>query len=337
MNKWLSTYFIWMFSVLVMSTSLPAMAQFQEGKIADVPVAAKILPKALKARFMGIAVNNEGVALAVGERGIILRSQDQGQSWQQVPSPVDITLASVVFDGQQSAWVVGQAATILHSNDAGKTWKLVRYKPSDLRYYLKVMVHDHVVYVTGSDGELWTSKDEGINWTMTQLENGDAQPHLFSMAFNGSVAMLGAEHGSVFLRTQADGFWQVLPIAYNGSFFGVTPLANHFLLFGMSGRAFLVTADGKNQQAIETGTTQFLLDVAVVPDKNEAIIVGRGGIVVHVAADGKVMRSFQRADKRDITAISIIGEQVLLATMRGGIEKLPLSTLLNEGKPSPVK
>lgn len=321
---------IWFVSTLAIVMSMSSMAQFQEAAIIDKPVAAKMLPKALKARFMGITVNQAGVAIAVGERGVILRSQDQGKSWQQMPSPVDITLASVVFDGQQRVWAVGQAATILRSDDSGKSWQLIRYKPSDLRYYLKVTAHENIVYVTGSDGELWTSKDEGQNWEMTQLENGDAMPHLFSLAFNGGGAVLSAEHGSVFFRAQADLPWQVLPVPYNGSFFGVISLANHFLLFGMSGRAFLVTADSKNWQALETGTTQFLLDAVEVPSKNQAIMVGRGGAVVLASADGKVLKSFQRSGKQDITALAITGMQVLFATMRGGIETMSLSSFLGE-------
>ncbi len=328
MNKKLISFLCGLISVAAVLFPLQIHAQFQESKIADVPVAAKILPRALHARFMGIAVNDDGLALAVGERGIILRSTDKGASWQQVPSPVDITLASVFFEGKQRAWAVGQAASILRSDDGGKKWKLVRYKPSDLRYYLKVVVHDGVVFVTASDGELWTSRDNGATWEMTQLENGDAVPHLFSIAFQGQAAMLSAEHSSVFLRSQPEATWQILPIAYNGSFFGVTAFVDQFLLFGMSGRAFLVSADGKNQQALETGTTQFLLDAALVPEKNQAVLVGRGGAVVIVAADGKVLSSYQRSDERDITAISIKGDSVLIATMRGGIERLSLAEVL---------
>lgn len=320
--------FVFLACVFGLTFLHPALALYQEEKISDTPVPSKMMPRAMHARFMGIAVSDEGITLAVGERGIVIRSTDQGGSWQQMPSPVDITLASVIFDGPNRAWAVGQGASILRSDDAGKTWKLVRYKPSDLRYYLKVAVHEGVIYVSGSDGELWVSSDKGTTWTMTQMANGDAQPHLFSMAFLGDIAMLSGEHGSVFLRNRKEAPWQVMPIAYNGSFFGVNVFADQFLLFGMSGRAFMVSAEGKSH-AIETGTTQFLLDAAVVQEKNQAILVGRGGSVVIVAADGKVIKSYQRPDKRDITAISIVGDNVLLATMRGGVERFPLTELLN--------
>ena len=46
----------------------------------------------LAARSLMLDVTRAGEQLlAVGERGFILRSQDNGHSWQQVPSPVSVT------------------------------------------------------------------------------------------------------------------------------------------------------------------------------------------------------------------------------------------------------
>lgn len=332
MKKKLIFILLWLYGFLGVTFSISALAQFKESKIADVPVAAKIVPKAIHARFMGIAVNPEGVALAVGERGIIIRSTDKGSSWQQMPSPVDITLASVTFETSQIVWAVGQAASILNSGDGGKTWKVVRYKPSDLRYYLKVAIHEGVIYVLASDGELWSSKDAGANWELAQLENGDAVPHLFSIAFVGQAGLISAEHGSVFFRGSNDAPWKPIPIAYNGSFFGVIPFVDQFLLFGMSGRAFLLSADSKSQRVIDTRTTQFLLDAIALPGKNQAVLMGRGGTVIIVGADGQVVKSYQRTDRADITASAINSNgDVLIATMKGGVERMSVADVIQPG------
>ncbi|HEY8857648.1 MAG TPA: hypothetical protein VIM43_09865, partial [Rugosibacter sp.] len=182
-----------------------------------------------------------------------------------------------------------------------------------------------VVYVLGSDGELWLSHDDGAHWEMTTLENGDATPHLFSIAFVGQAGLISAEHGSIFMRSKNDDPWKPLAIAYNGSFFGVIPFVDQFLIFGMSGRIFLVSPDGKSQRSIDTRTTQFLLDAAVIPEKNQAVVVGRGGAVVILSMDGQVLKSYHRPDKADITAIVARRNDIYLATMRGGIEHLKSS------------
>lgn len=311
-----------------LATCTLATAQVQHATISNIPVSAKLAPKAIHARFMAIATSPEGGLLAVGERGIIVRSIDNGVTWKQMPSPVDITLTSVLFETGKRVWAVGQAATILRSDDGGKSWKIVNYKPSDLRYYLKVAVREGVIYVLSSDGELWLSRDAGANWEMTTLESGEVVPHLFSLAFVGEAGLISAEQGSVFMRGTHSEPWRPLAIAYHGSFFGVVPFAGQFLLFGMSGRAFLVSADGKSQRSIDTRTTQFLLDAVVIPEKNQAVVVGRGGAIIIIGMDGQVLESYRRPDEADVTAVVARGDDVYLATMKGGIEHLKTSDLL---------
>ena len=60
---------------------------------------------------------------AVGENGIILYSDDFGDSWTQAESvPYTSTLTDISCSSKQSCWVTGHDATILHSNDHGVTW-----------------------------------------------------------------------------------------------------------------------------------------------------------------------------------------------------------------------
>ncbi|WP_250658709.1 WD40/YVTN/BNR-like repeat-containing protein [Alkalimarinus coralli] len=61
--------------------------------------------------------------VAVGERGHIIYSDDQGSSWTQASVPVSVTLTAVHFPTETHGWAVGHGAIILHSSDAGVTWK----------------------------------------------------------------------------------------------------------------------------------------------------------------------------------------------------------------------
>lgn len=326
MKKTLFIALTWLGFALSLSFSSIVSAQ-QQAAIIDKPVAAKFFPKSTHARFMSIA-SNENTLLAVGERGIIVRSTDKGATWTQMASPVDITLASVTFETPKRVWAVGQAASILRSDDAGLTWKLLRYKPSDLRYYLKINIHEGVIHVAGSDGELWESRDDGAHWEMATLENGDSSPHLFSIAYVGKTSLMSAERGSVFMRSESDTAWKIVPTLYNGSFFGVISFADQFLLFGMSGKAFLLSPDGVKQIALETQTTQFLLDAAVLPEKNKAILVGRGGVILLINSDGQVLGRQQRPDNADITSVAVQGDDVFFTTMKGGVERVKVGSLM---------
>lgn len=70
------------------------------------------------------ATRADGRIVAVGERGFIVHSSDDGQSWSQAETPVSITLTSVSFPTPQKGWAVGHEGTILHSADGGTTWSV---------------------------------------------------------------------------------------------------------------------------------------------------------------------------------------------------------------------
>ncbi len=70
------------------------------------------------------AITNAGTRLvAVGERGIIIYSDDGGQQWLQAAVPVSHALTAVSFANEEHGWAVGHSGVILHSSDGGETWK----------------------------------------------------------------------------------------------------------------------------------------------------------------------------------------------------------------------
>lgn len=63
---------------------------------------------------------------AVGERGHVLFSDDQGEHWQQVKAPVSQMLTAVDFVDDHQGWAVGHDGNIIHTSDGGKTWVVQR-------------------------------------------------------------------------------------------------------------------------------------------------------------------------------------------------------------------
>lgn len=62
--------------------------------------------------------------VAVGERGVVLFSDDQGQSWQQAQVPSSVTLTAVSFADDKNGWAVGHYGLVLHSSDGGESWQV---------------------------------------------------------------------------------------------------------------------------------------------------------------------------------------------------------------------
>src|ERR1700712_5725559 len=60
--------------------------------------------------------------VAVGDRGHILYSDDQGKTWTQAKVPTRQLLTAVFFVDDKHGWAVGHDAQILASEDGGLTW-----------------------------------------------------------------------------------------------------------------------------------------------------------------------------------------------------------------------
>jgi len=60
--------------------------------------------------------------VAVGARGHILISSNEGRSWKQADVPVSVLLTAVSFADEKYGWAVGHGGVVLHTQDGGETW-----------------------------------------------------------------------------------------------------------------------------------------------------------------------------------------------------------------------
>jgi photosystem II stability/assembly factor-like uncharacterized protein len=62
--------------------------------------------------------------VAVGERGHIAYSNDNGKTWQQADVPTRAMLNAVFFVTPEQGWAVGHDGLVLNTTDGGKTWAI---------------------------------------------------------------------------------------------------------------------------------------------------------------------------------------------------------------------
>lgn len=135
-------------------------------------------------RLFGVDLNAQGVAIAVGAFGALLRSTDGGQSWVNAapawagifedtagrlgdffePSMYGVQIAD---DGR--AWVVGELALVLHSDDAGARWQVghsgrSRVDGVDPTLFGLSMRADGSGVAVGQEGYVLVSSDGGASW-----------------------------------------------------------------------------------------------------------------------------------------------------------------------------
>jgi photosystem II stability/assembly factor-like uncharacterized protein len=293
------------------------------------PAPALKLPLAQRVVFLGLAGVGERV-VAVGERGVVIRSDDQGATWTQSDVPVRATLTAVTFVDGQTGYAVGHDAVVLKTADGGVTWSLLNFEPDSQVVMLNVRFHDaNRGYVVGSNGQLWATADGGVSWQRTTLAVEDwYQNHIFDIAWTPDGTALAVAEKGVLYRAEAGAAFTPIDSPYDGSFFGAQALADgRLVIFGMNGHAFVSADAGTTWQVIDTGTRQFLLAGGLLPD-GALLLAGGGGTALRIDPLTLQVLAGQLPERNGITAVLPKGDQLYLATEAGGVQRRALSDLL---------
>ena len=92
---------------------------------AETQAQARIMPRAAQSLLLDVALAGNRL-VAVGERGHVLYSDDDGKSWQQGNVPTSQMLTAVFFVSAHKGWAVGHDGIILLSEDGGENWRQQR-------------------------------------------------------------------------------------------------------------------------------------------------------------------------------------------------------------------
>lgn len=121
-----------------------------------------------------------GVAVAVGEMGALLRSQDYGKTWQRLHPEEDVAWNDVALLEGGGFVVVGEFGKILRSTDDGKSWEQEQAPVTGSLMAVAFRDAVHGVAV-GLDGIVLTSDDGGRKWVKASVA---AHEHLLDVLWN---------------------------------------------------------------------------------------------------------------------------------------------------------
>lgn len=266
--------------------------------------------------------------VVVGDRGHILFSDDQGNTWTQARVPTRQLLTAVFFVDDKLGWAVGHDAQILASNDGGATWSkqfedLAREAP-----LLDVTFLDaQHGFAVGAYGALLETRDGGQHWqdAAERLDNPD-QMHLNGIAqIKDAGLFIVGEQGSMFRSSDSGQSWSKLNGPYEGSLFGVigTAQPQTLLAYGLRGNLFRSTDFGDSWQPIELkaarGNLEFGLASATLLDDGSLVLVGNGGSVLRSIDDGQSFTVYNRADRIALAGVSGLANGGLLLVGQGGL------------------
>lgn len=291
--------------------------------------------------------------VAVGERGTVLLSDDDGRSWRQARQvPVAVSLTRVAFPLAMSGWAVGHAGVVLASDDGGETWRrrldgrgaaaiafeaardaLERRDSVANRRALREaarLVADgpdkpfldlrfttaRRGFVVGAHGIMFRTEDGGATWQpwMARLHNPKGY-HLNAIAAVEGVLYIVGEHGLVLRSMDGGEHFSPLKLPYEGSFFTVAADGRKVVLGGLRGNAFASEDQGRAWKRIDVAVPASLAHVAPLSGGG-LLFVNQAGQALRGGADG--LRLLRMPPLPPLTAaIEAADGAIVAATYRG--------------------
>ncbi|WLG48561.1 YCF48-related protein [Pseudomonas sp. FP1742] len=270
--------FVLSVSIITALTGTAAAAQTE-----GLPVQPSIT-SAMAAQSVMLSVARAGQRLvAVGERGFIIVSEDNGRTWKQVSSPVSITLVKVRFIDDREGWVVGHAGVVLHSQDGGLSWskqldgvqaaeielqEAKRFDDAEKIAQAQQLVDDgpdkpllDLLFldaknglVVGAYGLAFVTRDGGLSWQSirSRLDNPNGL-HLYSIERVGADLFVAGEQGTLLRSVDEGQTFESLTSPYEGTTFGLQATSSGSILaFGLRGKAFESKDRGDTWQRLDT-------------------------------------------------------------------------------------
>jgi len=283
MGKWVSHVFCAIVAVLVVFAFSPRGAQREHGE-----------PLNLTRLQINDLIRAGDALVAVGERGTIIKSLDDAQSWniRHDDRDLPVTLTALAALSDEVLLATGHDGVILRSPDAGEHWSLVRHDGTLGEPLLGVLSADgRTAYAWGSFGKFLISTDAGLSWTEQPLAPVQGE-HLNGMdGVADGVQMLVGEMGLALRSVDGGRQWQRLDAFYNGSLFGISRLSGgHWAAYGMRGHVFVSADDGDHWEQIAL-PHQLPLYGHVRSGRGELVIVGTGGAFVRLDGEGRLLES----------------------------------------------
>jgi photosystem II stability/assembly factor-like uncharacterized protein len=261
--------------------------------------------------LMAVASAGEHL-VAVGSRGLVIVSQDQGQTWKQAKVPVQSDLLAAHFPTANTGWAVGHDGVVLRSDDGGNSWSKqldgriaagtfrkhyearvqqgdasakraleqleLNFKAGATLPYLDVWFKDtNVGYAVGSFGMLIMTTDGGKTWLpwLDRIDND--QLNLNSVRGLGGEVFIVGEKGRVYKLDRSRERFVMVDTGYAGSFFGLAGSDNVMLAYGLRGVAYRSENQGRTWEPLRMPSEVTIAAGVFDPKTSSFVLVNSAG------------------------------------------------------------
>jgi photosystem II stability/assembly factor-like uncharacterized protein len=272
--------------------------------------------------------------IAVGSKGLILRSADDGRTWERGILRVrtdqdsdvfqDFDLYSVRFTPDfKAGWIGGENGLIFYSSDGGSTWSR-RTVPGFQKSVFRIAPIDTSrACAVGTDGTLLCTTDEGKHWVSRPV---DQHIDLYDLTFVGGQGWAVGAFNTILHSSDGGADWQLQAGGYSKdrlldeqAFFAVAFRdGNRGEVAGLAGKILLTDDGGRTwRNDGEDSKRPSLFAVSGVWPSIWA--AGKHGAIIQ-HSDGSGWKTIElRGARQDITDLAVAHNTALAVGLQGTI------------------
>ena len=255
--------------------------------------------------------------VAVGERGVVIFSDDAGDTWHQADVPVSATLTAVFFPTPEQGWAVGHSGVVLHTTDGGQSWSR----------QLDGVTAAHMALETAQTAAArLPSQDNATNQMVHNAEllvaDGPDKPFLDLYFKNDREGVVVGAYGLIFSTADGGQSWQCLmdhaenPRALH--LYAIRAFGDNLYIAGEQG-LFLVSRDkGISYQQTQTPYSGTFFDL-IVTSSGDVVIVGLRGNAFWSADQGATFNQTRVPVEVSFSAVSHLEDGSLLFANQAGM------------------
>lgn len=313
---------------------------------------------------MALAVVPGGRLISVGSRGMVLISDDAGQSWSQAAVPVQSDLLSVRFVTEKDGWIVGHEGVVLRTSDGGKTWKKqldgrsaeklfkafyankgdagvaalkqleTNYKAGPALPMLDVWFEDAMNgFAVGPFGMLLATIDGGATWQpwLDRIDN-PGYLNLNAIRAIGKDIFIVGERGQIYRLERNKKYFERTDTGYAGSFFGLVSSDTAIVAFGLRGTVYRSLDAGKTWKPVPVPTEQTISAGAGTADGRGFLLGSVAGELLSGDASGAEFSVITPTVPNRLTGIAVLADGTRVMVGIGGVTRLGVAPKVSSFK-----
>ena len=288
---------------------------------ADTDGPAFIAPLVAQSLLLDIAAAGPRL-VAVGERGHIILSDDQGLTWRQAPTPTRATLTAVHFADTRHGWAVGHLGTILRTVDAGESWQRLSANLDRESVLLDVLfLNANEGFAVGAYGLCLSTRDAGASWTRSEPQPDQFHLNHIARTPDGSLFLAG-ESGTLLRSRDGALSWEPVPPPYDGSLFGLVALADgQLLVHGLRGHVFRSTNGGAGWLPVAAPVPTLLMQGLRLRN-GLVVLAGQSGNFLVSRDQGQNFELWRPGGSEGVAALHETADGALLVVGEKGVRRL---------------